>query len=405
MVAKVNTSNQMYNDMTDLLIMMFKDNLYASKAIMKSFKNHKEWDNQTKGYFSDIIYDIVRYWRLLWYLLKKEPNLEKKDLINLINVYFFYKEKRIFNTTEIKNIDYNELEKILIYTKDVRVLKESIPDWLDQLGTDELGKRWDQIINVLNQKPNIVIRTNTLRITRDELIKILKNEGIQSEKIEQTPEALLLKDRTNVFKLQSFKEGFFEVQSDASQMVSIFLDPKPGMRVIDVCAGEGSKTLHLAALMKNKGKIIAMDTQEWKLKELRRRAVKAGTENIEVRTIDSSKAYKRLKGTADRVLLDAPCSGLGTLRRNPDIKWKLILSDLKRLKNLQMDLLDRYSPLLRIEGRIVYSVCSILPSEGEKQVKAFLERHNNKFELIKEKRYWPETDDTDGFYLALIKRM
>jgi len=401
----VNTTNQMLNDMTDALIMVFKNNLYASKAIMKSFKNHKEWDNQTKGYFSDTIYDIVRYWRLLWYLLKKEPNLEKKDLLNLISVYFFYKEKRIFNTTEIKNIDYNELEKTLIYTKEVRVLKESIPDWLDQLGTDELGKRWDQIINSLNQKPNIVIRTNTLKITTDELIKILKNEGIQSEKIERTPEALLLKDRTNVFRLQSFKEGFFEVQSDASQMVSIFLDPKPGLRVVDVCAGEGSKTLHLSALMKNKGKIIAMDTQEWKLKELRRRAVKAGTENIEVRTIDSSKAYKRLKVTADRVLLDAPCSGLGTLRRNPDIKWKLTLSDLKRLKELQMDLLDRYSPLLRIEGCMVYSVCSILPSEGEKQVNAFLERHDNKFELIKEKRYWPDTDDTDGFYMALIKRM
>ena len=401
----MNKLNQMLNDITDALIMVFKDNLYASKAIMKSFKNHKEWDNQTKGYFSDTIYDIVRYWRLLWYLLKKEPNLEKKDLLNLISVYFFYKEKRIFNTTEIKNIDYNELEKTLINIKDVRVLKESIPDWLDQLGTDELGKRWNQIINVLNQKPNIIIRTNTLKITRDELIKIFKNEGIRSEKIERTPEALLIKDRTNVFRLQSFKEGFFEVQSDASQIVSIFLDPKPGMRVLDVCAGEGSKTLHLASLMKNKGKIIAMDTQEWKLKELRRRAVKASIENIEVRTIDSSKAYKRLKGTADRVLLDAPCSGLGTLRRNPDIKWKLTLSDLKRLTELQIDLLDRCSPLLRMQGYMVYSVCSILPSEGEKQIKAFLERHNNKFELIKEKRYWPDTDDTDGFYMALIKRM
>src|SRR5512136_547309 len=187
----------MLNDMTDALITVFKDNLYASKAIMKSFKNHKEWDNQTKGNFSDTIYDIVRYWRLLWYLLKKEPTLEKRDLINLIGAYFFYKEKRIFKTTEIKNIDYNELEKTLIYTKEIRVLKESIPDWLDQIGTDELGKRWDQIINSLNQKPNIVIRTNTLKITRDELIKLFKNEGIRSEKIEWTPEALQLKDRTN----------------------------------------------------------------------------------------------------------------------------------------------------------------------------------------------------------------
>jgi len=390
--------------MTDALIIVFKENIYASKAIMKSFKNHKEWDNQTKGYFSDTIYDIVRYWRLLWHLLKKEPTLEKKDLLNLIDMYFFYKEKRIFNTTEIKNIDYNELEKTLDYIKDVRVLKESIPDWLDKLGIAQLGKRWDTVIHALNQKPNIVIRTNTLKITQDELIKILKNEGIQSEKIERTPEALLLKDRTNIFRLQSFKEGFFEMQSDASQMVSILLGPKPGMRVIDVCAGEGSKTLHLAALMKNKGKIIAMDTQEWKLKELRRRAVKASAENIETRTVDSSKAYKRLKGTADKVLLDAPCSGLGTLRRNPDIKWKITHSDLERLKELQRDLLDRYSPLLKIGGHMVYSVCSILLSEGEEQIKDLLKRNNNELKLIEEKRYWPDTDDTDGFYMALLKQ-
>ena len=120
--------------------------------------------------------------------------------------------------------------------------------------------------------------------------------------------------------------------------------------------------------MKNRGKIIAMDTLQWKLKELRRRAIKAGAEIIEVRAIDSSKVYKRLKGTADRLLLDVPCSGLGTLKRNPDIKWKLTLSDLERLKKLQKDLLERYFYLLRRGGQMVYSVCSILPSEGEKQV-------------------------------------
>jgi 16S rRNA (cytosine967-C5)-methyltransferase len=146
-----------------------------------------------------------------------------------------------------------------------------------------------------------------------------------------------------------------------------------------------------------------MDTQEWKLKELRRRAIKAGIENIETRTVDSSKAYKRLKGTADKALIDAPCSGLGTLRRNPDIKWKITRSDLERLKELQRDLLDTYSPLLKMGGHMVYSVCSILVSEGEKQIKDFIER-NNKFELIKEKRFWPDTDDTDGFYMALLKQ-
>jgi len=394
----------MLNDITDALIMIFKENIYASKAIMKTFKNHREWDNQTKDYFLDAVYDIVRYWRLLWFLLKKEPNLEKKDLLRLIQTYFYYKEKRIIDIKEIKNIDYKELEKTLISAKDVRTLRESIPDWLDQLGTDEIGERWNQSINALNQKPNIVIRTNTLKTNRDELITNLKNEKISCDKIDHMPDALIIKDKTNIFRLQSFKEGFFEMQSEASQMVSILLDPKPGMRVVDACAGEGSKTLHSSALMKNKGKIIAMDTQEWKLKELRRRAVKASAENIETRIIDSSKAYKRLKDTADRLLLDAPCSGTGTLRRNPDIKWKLNIEALKRLKELQKDLLDRYSSLLRIDGYMVYSVCSILPSEGEKQIKEFLEKHSNDFKLIKEKRYWPDTNETDGFYIALLKR-
>jgi 16S rRNA (cytosine967-C5)-methyltransferase len=158
-------------------------------------------------------------------------------------------------------------------------------------------------------------------------------------------------------------------------------------------------------LMQNKGKIIAMDTTEWKLIELRKRASKAGAENIETRHISSSKAYKRLKDTADRVLLDVPCSGLGTLRRNPDIKWKLTLEDLKRLEYLQHELLERYYPLVKQGGHLVYSVCSILSSEGEQQIRTFLDAHPSDFSLVKEKRYWPDTDDTDGFYMALLERL
>ena len=302
-------------------------------------------------------------------------------------------------------MNYNDLKNSLNLIKDVRVLRESIPDWLDSIGTNEFGKRWDSIIKALNKKPLMVIRTNTLKCTTEKLVALLQCEGICSEKKENVKDALVIKEEGNIFRLESFQKGLFEQQSYSSQMVSIFLDVKPGMRIIDVCAGQGSKTLHLVALMENKGKIIAMDTAEWKLKELKRRAVKAGAENIEIRPIDSSKTYKRLKGTADRLLLDVPCSGLGTLRRNPDIKWKLTLLDLKRLKELQRRLLERYYILLKRGGRMVYSVCSILPSEGEMQVKDFLERHKNDFRLIKEKRYWPDTDDTDGFYIALIEKI
>ena len=193
--------------------------------------------------------------------------------------------------------------------------------------------RWEPVLASLNKKPELVIRANSLKTTPKELLVILRKEGILAEPIDGNPDALFIKEKINVFKLPSFNAGLFEVQDAASQMVSRILDPQPGMRVVDACAGEGSKTLHLAALLKNKGKIIAMDTQEWRLRELRKRAAKAGVDTIETRLITSSKIYKRMKETADRLLLDVPCSGLGTLQRNPDIRWKLTAKDLERLRD------------------------------------------------------------------------
>lgn len=375
---------------------IFKDNLYATKAIKISLKENRNWDDETRGFFSDNVYNITRYWRLLWYLIKKEPSFNDKGLALILNAYLFFIGEKVPKSKELAERLHN--------AKKIRAIKESIPDWLDKLGQKELGKKWNQVLRALNQKPNLIIRVNTLKQTKDELIKILKDEGIKAEKIHNAQDALLIKNKINVFKLKSFKEGFFEIQDTASQMVSIFLEPKPGMLVVDACAGEGSKTLHISALMKNRGRIIAMDLQDWKLKVLRRRAKKSGAYNIETRQILSSKSYKRFKGKTDRLLLDVPCSGLGTIRRNPDVKWKISLSDIERLKKIQKELLEKYSNLLRQGGRFVYSICSILPSEGEEQVKAFLEKQNNKYILIKEKRYWPDEEDTDGFYMALIER-
>lgn len=396
MVTKLVMLENISKDLIDAMISVFGEGTYVTKAIMLSFKNNKDWDESKRGIFSDSVYDIVRYWRLLWYLLGKKPTLDKNDLRQLIGVYLFYKGQI--------NTQNEDLIEKLNYAKKVRVLRESIPDWLDRVGTNEIGERWDSVISSLNEKPVTFVRANTLKTTKDDLLKILKKEGISSKKVEWSPGALLLVDRTNVFRLQSFKDGFFEVQNASSQIVSLFLDPRPGMMVIDACAGEGSKALHLAAIMKNRGKIIAMDNQEWKLKELRRRAARAGADNIETRVIDSSKAYKRLEERADRVLLDVPCSGFGTLRRNPDTKWKLNPGDLERLKALQRDLLSRYCSILKVGGRFVYSVCSILPSEGEEQIQDFIKEEGGKFNLIKERRYWPDIEGADGFYMALIER-
>jgi len=384
------------------LRMVFWEDTYATKAIEHSLKLHSEWEEDTRAVFSETVYDLIRWWRPLWYLIDREPTAEEKNLQKLISIYLFSKKGDITALQKKRGVDASIVFQRLEALKTSRVLRESIPDWLDAQGEKELGARWDSVLASLNKPPDCVIRVNTLKTTGNQLIGILRKDGIIARPIDGNPDALVLLQKTNVFRLPSFSAGFFEVQDAASQMVSRMLNPLPGMRVVDACAGEGSKTLHLAALMKNKGKIIALDTQEWRLRNLRKRAAKAGVDTIELRVVTSSKAYKRLKGTADRLLLDVPCSGLGTLRRNPDIKWKLSADDLYRLRQCQYDLLENYSILLKPQGSLVYSVCSILPSEGEEQVQRFLKNHHE-FSLINEKRFWPDTDGTDGFYVALLQ--
>jgi 16S rRNA (cytosine967-C5)-methyltransferase len=389
--------------MIDTLRIVFWQNVYATKAIEQTLKLHPDWEDSIRAVFSDTIYDLIRWWRPLWYIIDKEPSTDQEDLQKLIAIYLFSKKGDLSALQKKKSFDASLLFQRIQTTKRSRTLRESIPDWLDAQGEKELGIRWEPVLVALNKKPEQIIRVNSLKTTPKELLSILRKEGVIAESIDGNPDALIIKEKINVFKLSSFNIGLFEVQDAASQMVSRILDPHPGMRIIDACAGEGSKTLHLAALLKNKGKIIAMDTQEWRLRQLRKRAEKAGVDTIETRLVTSSKVYKRIKSTADRLLLDVPCSGLGTLRRNPDIRWKLTVEDLERLKNLQQELLEKYCGLLKPQGTMAYSVCSILPSEGEEQIQRFLKSHTE-FHLLDEKRYWPDTDRTDGFYIALLQR-
>ncbi|MBN1280330.1 MAG: RsmB/NOP family class I SAM-dependent RNA methyltransferase [Candidatus Thermoplasmatota archaeon] len=390
-------------DLFSALYAVFWQHTYATKAIEKTLHQHPEWEDELRMVFSETVYDLIRWWRPLWYILNQEPSSEEKDLQHLLMIYLFSKKGDLGALQKNKGPALDVVMQRIATAKKKRALRESIPDWLDSQGVAELGSRWDTVIASLNSPPRQTIRVNTMKTTSQQLLNLLKKQGITAEVLPGFPDALWIKEKTNVFTLRSFHQGFFEVQDAASQAVSLLLDPKPGMRVVDACAGEGSKTLHLAALLKNKGKIIALDTQDWRLKEVRKRASKAGAETVETRVITATKTYKRMYDTADRLLLDVPCSGLGTLQRNPDIRWRLQPDDLHRLKNLQSELLQKYSPLLRPDGQLVYSVCSIFPSEGEEQISQFLTK-NPTFHLLKEQRYWPDTDKTDGFYLALLKR-
>ena len=177
------------------------------------------------------------------------------------------------------------------------------------------------------------------------------------------------------------------------------------MRVIDACAGGGGKTLHLAALMQNKGRIIALDIEAWKLDELKKRARRAGaSDTIETRVIESSKVIKRLENSADRLLLDVPCSGLGVLKRNPDAKWKLSPEFIEKVKITQQEILTSYSSMLKPQGVMVYSTCSILASENEKQVEKFMELNPGKFEIQQQDMLWP-SEGFDGFFMCRLKKL
>lgn len=383
--------------------LVFRENQFATSAIADALALHPDWEEDRRSIFSETVYDLIRWWRPLWYIINQEPTSEETDLQKLLAIYLFTKKGDLTVLQKKRGLNTNDILKRLKTIKTTRALRVSLPDWLDDQGEKELGAQWDVVSTSLNESPTQFLRVNTLKTTKAQLVRLLRKDGIIAEPLDWNPDALIIREKTNPFRLTSFHAGLFEVQDAASQMVSRLLNPEPGMRLIDACAGEGSKTLHCGTLMNNKGKIIALDNQEWRLKELRKRATKAGIDTIETHHVTSSKDYKRMNGTADRLLLDVPCSGLGTLRRNPDIRWKLTPESLTRLNALQLELLDQYCVLLKPTGILAYSVCSIFPSEGEHQIERFLTTHAQ-FSRLREQRYWPQTNRTDGFYIALLQR-
>ena len=378
---------------------IFQDNKYADKVIEKVLKSNPKWGARDRRFIAETTYDIVRWYRLF----KELADAEEGDYWKLFGIWCIWNKTELPDWEELEGLNQKKIVAAYEHLKGTRKVRESIPDWMDELGEKEVGDRWDNELEALNQEASVVLRVNTLKVSRKELQTQLTGEEIETEAPKEFPDALILEERQNIFTRQQFKDGLFEVQDAGSQLIAPYLQVQPGMRVIDACAGGGGKTLHLAALMQNKGRIIAMDTEQWKLDELKKRARRAGVANIEPRLIESSKTIKRLENSADRLLLDVPCSGLGVLRRNPDAKWKLNMDFIDRVKELQQHILKDYSPMIKPSGMMVYSTCSILHTENEDQVQKFISESESKFELIEEKRIWP-SDGFDGFYMALIKK-
>ena len=391
------------------LTQTFGEGYYADKVLERLFKNNKKLGSRDRKFIAESTYDIVRWWRLLWAAIGHNdgPSLEAADLWHILGAWMILKgnESDLPGWPEFKGLSPDKVRARAEAASANPAVRESLPDWLYELGAKELGERWNEILGQLNLQAPVVLRANRLRCNRENLQQRLAAEDVATEFAPATEDGLRLIERKNIFPTAAFQGGFFEVQDGASQQVAPLLDPQPGHRVIDACAGAGGKTLHLAALMKNKGKIIAMDVGSRKLDELRKRCTRDGVDIVEVKLIEDSKSIKRHANTADRLLLDVPCSGLGVLRRNPDSKWKLSLEEVERLHGLQAEIINKYSEMVKRGGRMVYATCSILPSENGERVANFLSTRETEWKLLEERSFWPGQDGYDGFYAALLERL
>jgi 16S rRNA (cytosine967-C5)-methyltransferase len=275
-------------------------------------------------------------------------------------------------------------------------IRYSFPLWLVQKWVRTLGPQdAEHLLRAMNQRAPLVLRANPWKISRDELLRRLRDRGMETEPTPLSPWGVRVERRFQVPGLAEFRKGLFEIQDEASQLVVLALDPKPGETVWDVCAGGGGKTLFIAGLMENRGRVLATEVRTRKLDEVKKRAARAGLSNI----------FPAERGLAvDKLLIDAPCSGTGTLRRNPDAKWKVSPEILEKNHGTNLQILESHAPCLRKGGILVYATCSLEPEENDDVIEAFLDRHGDFCRFQHDRYLFPHSQGTDGFYIAKLTR-
>jgi 16S rRNA (cytosine967-C5)-methyltransferase len=301
-------------------------------------------------------------------------------------------------------------------------LQYSFPDWMVRRFIEQYGEpEAEKICESLNEQAPLTLRVNTLKTTVEDCQRSLSEEGVQTKTCRLSPFGLLVSKRMNVFQLQTFRNGFFEVQDEGSQLLPLMLDPKPTAKVLDACAGAGGKTLELAALMKNRGEIVAADVHSTRLEELRRRMRRAGVSNVRIRKVDDVvDLTDHHRDYFDVVLVDAPCSGLGTLRRNPGMKWLVTEETVQEVSQKQLHILQETAELVKPGGIIGYATCTLFREENEDVVEKFLAAHpefsmerppldSSRLDLMPfitggYVKLAPHRDGTDGFFIAVLRR-
>jgi 16S rRNA (cytosine967-C5)-methyltransferase len=412
----------------ELIEILQNDHRPADHLIDAFFRQRRYLGSHDRRDLAESVYGILRHRRRLqFYIAKIKP-----DSVNhpawLLAAYKLHLEKTSpealracslpLSLPEIRGLAASDLSEI---EQQNLGLRTSFPDWLVEKLRRQMGEsETEKLLEALNQSPPLTIRVNTLKTTREKCLSELNKRGHEGAPTQFSPDGIHLKKRANLFGLDLFREGWFELQDEGSQIISFLVDPKPTWRIADVCAGGGGKTLHLAALMKNRGEIWAFDVAPQRLENLRKRARRCGLHNIRVQLLQPDEVPQIHLGKMDAILIDAPCTGSGVFRRNPDAKWKISAAHVEEMAARQKQIIADYAPLLKRDGRLVYATCSLFVQENEEVIQAFLNQHPDfrpsaaaeilqryRLAALEQKNFihlFTHQYGTDGFFAAVLER-
>ncbi len=397
----------------ETLVQVFVNQQIVEQATDKLFKQNPKWGSRDRRWVQDKIYNICRFVRAYAYALGanwNEINHQKESFFSQLVAVSELLTNAENREEIVKNWPDLDLDLIannyqtLENTPELRPVLQSIPEWLDGLFCAQMSEElWAKNLAALNSPASVCVRINTDLTNQKNVLAVLDKKEIGYEILSET--ALLIKGKQQLTQLDIFQKGHFEIQDFNSQQLALQLDVQPHQTVIDTCAGAGGKTLQIANLLQKSGRIIALDIEVLKLAELQKRAQRAQAKNVQTVHIDAYFNPEKYHNTAQRVLIDAPCSGTGVWRRHADAKYKLSPETLQKLTETQASILQQYSHFCQVKGLIVYATCSVLPQENQLQIANFLQSEQGQgFELQSERTFYPADSQFDGFYCAVLKR-
>ncbi|MBR3722690.1 MAG: 16S rRNA (cytosine(967)-C(5))-methyltransferase RsmB [Selenomonadaceae bacterium] len=426
---------------------VFEKDAYANIALASEIRKNK-YDDLDRRFLTEIVYGSVKMGITLDWILKKYVNRPMKKIPPMIRAILRISAYQVFFMDKVPiSAVCNEAVKLtkkyahqgtagfvnaVVRAMDRERDKAKFPDedkaqslslstghplWIIKRWTELYGfEETKKLAEFDNTEPILSVRTNTLKITRNELLRKMRNAGIDAEKSNITPEGILITKHGALDDTEAIQKGEAQVQDESSMLVAHVLSPKEGEFIIDLCAAPGGKTTHIAALMNNNGRILATDVYSHKLVRIEENAKRLGIDIIKTKEIDGREIGKLHEGAADKVLVDAPCSGLGVLRRRPDARLKKNPEMIKELPKLQLDLLESGARAVKNGGVLVYSTCTIEPKENDEVIEKFLSVHDDFYlddtgsffpvakRSEKQVQLLPTRDGTDGFFIARLVR-